>query len=248
MNPSDDHPPIPDRPSHHAATSPHSERGRPRVFGGLDAMEQDGRARDAQVRRLVWAFLLALFAAGAVGAALWIDAGAEKQIIIARSEAPPLATPPLLERAAPPEPAQAPAQAPDPADAKLVDLRADPPALETRRVKAKPVARKKAAPKPKAKAAAKKPAVAKSRTRQVAVVKKETTPRTEAMPPADRDVALLTALVQHTKSTQPAHTALALKLRQCRALPNPADAASCRSRACTGEGRAPAECGVAGKP
>ena len=53
--------------------------------------------------------------------------------------------------------------------------------------------------------------------------------------PVDNDVALLAALVAHSKATQPkTGTGVAAKLKQCKSLDSPAEASQCRARICAG--------------
>jgi hypothetical protein len=59
--------------------------------------------------------------------------------------------------------------------------------------------------------------------------------------PVDNDVALLAALVAHSKATQPKSTGAAAKLRQCKSLDSVAEANQCRARVCAGAKSAP-EC------
>lgn len=118
-------------------------------------------------------------------------------------------------------------------------------------VKPKPVATASARPakpvRPVAKAAPKKPVV-KARPEASNVA-----PRPRAVPagakkkaearavPVDNDVALLAALVAHSKATQPKSTGAAAKLRQCKSLDSVAEANQCRARVCAGAKNEP-EC------
>ena len=56
----------------------------------------------------------------------------------------------------------------------------------------------------------------------------------KAAAPVDSDVALLAALVAHSKATQPRGTGAAAKLRQCKSLGSVAEANQCRARVCAG--------------
>jgi hypothetical protein len=60
--------------------------------------------------------------------------------------------------------------------------------------------------------------------------------KAEAKPaaPVDNDVALLAALVAHSKATQQKSTGAAAKLRQCKSLSSAAEAKQCRARVCAG--------------
>ncbi len=57
---------------------------------------------------------------------------------------------------------------------------------------------------------------------------------TKAAAPVDSDVALLAALVAHSKATQPKSTGAAAKLRQCKSLGSLAETNQCRARVCAG--------------
>jgi hypothetical protein len=65
--------------------------------------------------------------------------------------------------------------------------------------------------------------------------------------PVDSDVALLAALVAHSKATEPKSGGAAAKLRQCKSLATVADANACRARVCAGANNAP-ECKSANPP
>lgn len=59
----------------------------------------------------------------------------------------------------------------------------------------------------------------------------------------DTDVALLAALVAHSKATQPkSASSAAAKLRQCKTLGSVADAEQCRTKLCAGSAKNEAEC------
>ena len=67
--------------------------------------------------------------------------------------------------------------------------------------------------------------------------------KAEAKPavPVDNDVALLAALVAHSKATQPkTGTGVAAKLKQCKSLESVAEASQCRARICAGAKGEPA--------
>jgi hypothetical protein len=72
--------------------------------------------------------------------------------------------------------------------------------------------------------------------------KPEVHPKADAAP-VDSDVALLAALVAHSKATQPkGSTGVGAKLKQCKSLGSAAEASQCRARVCSGAARNEAEC------
>jgi hypothetical protein len=64
--------------------------------------------------------------------------------------------------------------------------------------------------------------------------KKKPEAKAAAPAPVDSDVALLAALVAHSKATQAKSTGAAAKLRQCKSLATVAEANQCRARVCAG--------------
>ena len=58
----------------------------------------------------------------------------------------------------------------------------------------------------------------------------------------DTDVALLAALVAHSKATQPKLSPTEVKLRQCNKLGSVAEAEDCRAKLCAGSGGKEASC------
>lgn len=106
---------------------------------------------------------------------------------------------------------------------------------------ARPVAKKAPVKKPVAKATPGASNVA-PRPRVAAPAKKKTEVHPKAAAPVDSDVALLAALVAHSKATQPkGSTGLGAKLKQCKSLGSVAEANQCRARVCAGA-RNEAEC------
>lgn len=75
-----------------------------------------------------------------------------------------------------------------------------------------------------------------------APAKKKTEVHPKAAAPVDSDVALLAALVAHSKATQPkGSTGVGAKLKQCKSLGSVAEANQCRARVCA-SARNEAEC------
>lgn len=98
-------------------------------------------------------------------------------------------------------------------------------------------------PKPAAKPAPRKVAakpVAKDKKVAAAPVKKK--PVAKDKPVQDTDVALLAALVAHTKATQPKRGTAAAKLKQCSTLGSVAEAEDCRAKLCASAARNEAAC------
>ncbi len=94
---------------------------------------------------------------------------------------------------------------------------------------------------PVAKAVPKKPVVlapasnVTPRPRHAAVTPPKKKVEPKAAVPVDNDVALLAALVAHSKATQPkTGTGVAAKLQQCKSLDSAAEASQCRARICAG--------------
>lgn len=58
----------------------------------------------------------------------------------------------------------------------------------------------------------------------------------------DSDVALLAAMVEHSKAIQPKRSPAAIKLGQCKTLRSVADAERCRARLCAGTAKYETEC------
>lgn len=148
--------------------------------------------------------------------------------------APAKASAPPAPKARPGKPAPA-----KPAPAKPPAVKATPkapaePAEEPQVSNVKPnQVKKTVVAKADAKAAAK--ADAKAKAKPAPVKKKEAK--------VDNDVALLAALVAHSKATQPRHAnSAAAKLRQCKTLGSVADAEQCRIKLCAGSAKNEAEC------
>ncbi len=249
MQHSDEHPSIAGRPS---LLSPdqQAEADRHRILSGLENNPEESAGRG---RKGFFAWLLAgvaVLALGA-GAGLFLVSADEKEIVFA-------ATPPLPAKPAPAvalatdipvvrgmaddvaaaailydgpvieSTAQAAEQKPGPdalADMLAPAVAQAPPATPAvaRPAKAKPAAR---AVKPTAHAVKPARVAAKAPPRKATSGKK----KAEAKPaaPIDTDVALLAAVVAHSKSTAPQGTGAATRLRQCKSLGTAAEAMQIR--------------------
>ena len=73
--------------------------------------------------------------------------------------------------------------------------------------------------------------------------KKKAVAHPRAVAQTDSDVALLAALVAHSKATQPKRpSGIRAKLLQCKTLGSVAEAEQCRARLCAGSARNSSEC------
>jgi hypothetical protein len=79
------------------------------------------------------------------------------------------------------------------------------------------------------------------RVAAAAAAKKKAEAKPAPTAPVDSDVALLAALVAHSKATQPKSSGAAAKLRQCKSLATVAEANQCRAKVCSGAKNEP-EC------
>jgi hypothetical protein len=150
-----------------------------------------------------------------------------------KADADPLAA--LREtKAAPAHGAPAVAHAAARAAPHVVGERAEPRALATH----KPI-EKKPTPSSSTRLAQQRHA---AKPAAVATARKGSAPLPPA-PEADSDVALLAALVAHSKVSQPAGpTPAALKLKECKTRGSVAEADECRTRLCTGAAKNDAAC------
>jgi hypothetical protein len=151
----------------------------------------------------------------------------------------------ILEDTQPAAQKAAPAADKKPADdelSKLLEPKADVPAhVAVKAAPKKPVLVARAAH---AKAAAK-PHTQTAMTMNVEPVlaKKKPLAHPKAVVQPDSDVALLAALVAHSKATQPKRpTGIGAKLLQCKTLGSVAEAEQCRARLCSGSAKNDSEC------
>jgi hypothetical protein len=245
-----------------------AEADRHRILSGLDSKsEATTGAKRARRGKLTWvAAGVAVLAIGA-GSAVWLAGEGEKEIVLAGTAPLPSTAAPAAALASeppvvPPEPEEvstaailedtppgaakaAPAADKKPADDELSKL-LEPPAGAPAHVAAhaapkKPVVVAKAAH---AKAAAK-PHTQTAMTMNVEPVLKKKKPvaHPKAFVQTDSDVALLAALVAHSKATQPKRpTGIGAKLLQCKTLGSVAEAEQCRAHLCAGSAKNDSEC------
>jgi hypothetical protein len=259
---SEDRPQAPGRPSL-LSDAPPLDAGNTRILGGLDPKAGVAPPSPAATKhsKLGWlAAAVAVLALGA-GANVWLAADEDKEVVLA-STAPltgtpapsvaltgepgatsePVSTAAILQDVA--EPGAAPMSdaekigVEDELD-KMLAKQAMPPPAPAKPVnkappKAKPPVKKVVAKAPAKPAAKDKKAVA------VADKKKPAAPGKVAT--QDTDVALLAALVAHSKATQPKLSPTEVKLRQCNKLGSVAEAEGCRAKLCASSGGKEASC------
>lgn len=222
MHPSDEGTPTSGRPSQHPP-HPQGDPGWPRVVGGIDCIESTV-APLAGPARFPWALCGALLLAVCAGAMLLSGQEGEKQIIRAGTE-------PVVAEA----PAQQEEDFLEPPVPLMVQTAAPP------EVKPVPVS----SPEPvhaKRPGQAKKPPV-KTKTKAVPPPKKvPSTPKIVTMTQADKDVALLAAVVTRTKAAQAQPSLLAVKWKQCATAKSVAAARQCREQLCASRAAGLPEC------
>jgi hypothetical protein len=259
---SDERPPTSGRPSL-LSSEQQAEADRHRILGGFDSKPVGTTAGPEKVRKgkLKWIVAGAtVVALGAVSMS-WLASEGEKEIILAGtaplpSTAAPAAalasvdaeevstaailedTPVLATKAA----AVADSKAPVDELSKLLEPQAAP-RVAAKAPPKKPVVVAKAAPvKVVAKAAEKPQPMAMNLEPVVSKKKPVATPK--AATNADSDVALLAALVAHSKATQAPKRSSgpASKLQQCKTLATVAEAEQCRARLCATTAKNESEC------
>lgn len=256
MQHSDERPQSSGRPSL-LSTEQQAEADRHRILGGLDGKPKGSTAGAAKSRRgkLNWLAAGATVLALGTGSALWLSAEGEKEIVLAGTAPLPSAPAPAAALAAEPvkltpEPEEvssaailedAPVVASAPADdelSKMLEPKADAPAPARVAVTAAPkkhVALAKVAAKPHAPTA--------MAMNVEPVLRKKPPAHSKAVAPEDADVALLAALVAHSKATQAKRPGgAAAKLRQCKTLGSVAEAEQCRARLCAGSAKNESQC------
>lgn len=255
MHSNDEHRPTPGRPSPDS-TEQKVEVDRLRLLGANEGKDELESYPKSGFGKLSWAVTCALLLALAAGGVLWSGEEGAKQIVLAGTEPqsaqlptepstlteedPTESDPTYASHVTVPqeEPAVAPKPSPVPvkAAAEVNDLKLLPP----KRVARPAVAKTKPANPKNVKAVHRTKPSAKTSTRR-----KSEAVRTVAVPVAapDKDVALLSALMEHSKATaQPRPSALALNLKQCRALKKAAEAKRCIARLCSGSAKGKSEC------
>lgn len=266
MQHSDERPTSSGRPSL-LSSEQQAEADRHRILSGLDSKsEADTGAGKARRGKLRWVVAAVAVSAIVAGSAVWLAGEGEKEIVLAgtaplpstaapaaalASEPPPatpqpdeVSTAAILEDAQTSAPKAAPVVDKKPADdelSKLLEPKVDAPAhVAVKAAPKKPVLVAKAAH---AKAAAK-PHPQTAMTMNIEpVLKKKPVAHPKAVVQADSDVALLAALVAHSKATQPKRpTGIGAKLLQCKTLGSVAEAEQCRARLCAGSAKHDSEC------
>ncbi len=264
MQHSDERPTISGRPSL-LSSEQQAEADRHRILSGLDSKPDSTTAGAGKSRRgkLTWIAAGVAVLALCAGAAAWLAGEGEKEIVMAgsaplparaapaaalASETPPaipageeVSTAAILEDASPAAAKPAPAAINKGAPDELTKMLEAPAHVAAKAAPKKAPLVAKAAP---VKAA--KPHGESTMTMNVEpVLKKKPVAHPKAVVPADSDVALLAALVAHSKATQAKRpTGVAAKLQQCKTLASVAEAEQCRARLCAGSGKGESECKV----
>ena len=267
MQHSDERPTSSGRPSL-LSSDQQAEADRHRILSGLDS-KPDGTSAGAQKARrgkVTWiAAGVAVLAIGA-GSAAWLSGEGEKEIVLAGSAPLPSMAAPAAALASQPR-----AATPEADEVSTAAILEDTPSIASKAVpagaKKAPVDElsKMLEPHPAApvhvaaKAAPKKAVVlAKAAPPKVAakahadmtmtmnvepVLKKKPALHPKEVVQTDSDVALLAALVAHSKASPPKRAAgFAAKLQQCKTLPSVAEAEQCRARLCAGSAKTDGEC------
>ena len=262
MQHSDERPQSSARPSLLSAEQ-QAEADRHRILSGLDGEPEGTGAGAKQSRRakLTWLAAGVALVAIVAGSAVWLSGEGEKVIVRAGMAPLPSAAAPAVALASEP-PMVAETEEVSSAtildDAPLVAAKSDTKSSDDELGKLLPP--QAAAPVPVAVKAAPKKRVAVAKAAPVKPVAKRHahTAMANKVAPAltkkpivhpkavvqtDSDVALLAALVAHSKATQPKHpVGIAVKLQQCKALGTVAEGEQCRARLCSGGAKSEAEC------
>lgn len=205
------------------------------MVGGLDCIESAVEPLPAPAK-FPWALCGALLLAVSAGAMLFSGQEAEKQIIRAGTE------PVLAEPAALPEEnmqdlslpeAPLPLMVKQPVKTETPSIkRVDLNVIQPARAKRQPAKIKKST----------KPLV-KKKVKAVAPLKKiPPVSKPETMSQADKDVALLAAVVTRTKAAQEQSSAMSVKWKQCATAKSVLAAKHCREQLCAGRASGLAEC------
>lgn len=226
MHPSDQHPPTPGRPSL-VNSDEEQSINRPRIVGGLDCLDREPAAKWG-LAKFPWALCGALLLAIGAASMLWPGDESGKQIIVAGTE-PVVAEPPPLQETNSDDVGANDATLP-------VMVKETLPLVELAPPHVKPVDLGVSSPAVKRHARIHKPkkVVAKKRVKAPPPPRrKPVLPKTESMSGPDKEVALLAAMVMHTKSTAPVSAQFRLKWKQCGTAKSIAAADSCRAHLCT---------------
>lgn len=228
-------------------------------------------AAKARRGKFTWVVVGAAVLALGAGSMVWLTSEGEKEIVLAGtaplpSEAapavalaePPMASPkveevstatilddtPMVASESPPKPAKS---GPDELT-KLLDPQGAPvvvakPAPAPVRVAAKPPVKKPVVlAKAPAKAAVKPRVEMAEMAMNVQPVVKKKPAAKKAVVQTDTDVALLAALVAHSKAKEPKRGTPGAKLQQCKTLGSVAEAEQCRARLCASTAKKESEC------
>lgn len=209
---------------------------------------------------MTWLVAGAAVLAMGAGSMVWLTSEGEKEIVLAGTAPLPSTAAPAAALASEPVPhveaeevstaailEDAPVIAPKVADKKApvdeLTKMLERPAAAPVRVAAKPPPKKPVVAKAAhAKAADKPHPTAMASNIEPVIKKKPAVVTAKAQPRQDSDVALLAALVAHSKAVQPKKTGPAAKLQQCKTLASVAEADQCRARLCASTAKSEPEC------
>jgi hypothetical protein len=228
-------------------------------------------ARKARSGKFAWLLAGAAVLALGAGSMVWLSAEGEKEIVLAGTAPLPSAAAPavalasepvlaepeeeqvstaaILEDAPVPATKEAPVLAgknaqdelsklldPSPAPTKAPAGESAKPAPAPVRAAAKPPVKKVMVAKPRAER------TDMAMNVQPVMSKKVATPAKKTVVQADTDVALLAALVAHSKVKEPKRSTPAAQLQQCKTLGSVAEADQCRARLCAAAAKNESEC------
>lgn len=269
MQHSDERPTTSGRPSL-LSSEQQAEADRHRILGGLDSKPASTSAGARKARKGTTTWLVAGAAVLAIGAGsmVWLSSEGEKEIILAGTAPLPSTAAPAAALASEPVVAPAPVEADEVStaaileDAPVVAAKSSPVAAKKQpvdeltkllepkaaapvHVAAKPAPKKalavaKAAPAKAAEKARPQPTAMASNVEPV--LKKKPVAQPKPAVRQDSDVALLAALVAHSKASQPKKSTPAVKLQQCKTLASVAEAEQCRARLCAASAKNESEC------
>lgn len=268
MQHSDERPTTSSRPSL-LSSEQQAEADRHRILSGLDNKPGATTAGAEKARRgkMTWLIAGAAVLALGAGSVLWLSSEGEKEIVLAGTAPLPSSAAPAAALASEPAaphaeteevstaailedtPVIAPKAAPaaagkSPADelTKMLERHPAPPVhVAAKPAVKKPVVVAKAAP-AKAKAQDKPQPSAMASNIEPVIKKKPAAAAAKPVSKQDSDVALLAALVAHSKAVQPKKSPAATKLQQCKTLPSVAEAEQCRARLCAAGAKNEQEC------
>jgi hypothetical protein len=265
---SDERPTTSGRPSL-LSSEQQAEADRHRILSGLDNKPGATTAGAEKARRgkMTWLIAGAAVLALGAGSMVWLTSEGEKEIVLAGTAPLPSTAAPAAALAS--EPAAPHVEAEEVSTAAILEdtpvIAAKPAPVTGKKapvdeltkmlerhpaapvhVAAKPPAKKpvvlaKAAP-AKAKAEDKPQPTAMASNIEPVIKKKPGAVAAKPLSKQDSDVALLAALVAHSKAVQPKKSPTATKLQQCKTLPSVAEAEQCRARLCAASAKNEQEC------